>query len=293
MTIVWLQREVTKASYLLPVEGQNDWLSQGAELAPIAVEVRNSIENAVPLTFSTHVASRGILIGALKKLMDSNTDFKFTYRDDPDYGPYLESVNGLAGDDKQRTYWELLVETPDGKTIRPEVGIGCYIPSKNEKQDERLTGALFAVLSRSCQDCRLEAPDDTWHSSVSADTAYAGSREDEVGGQRGERYVERVLETRGVRREGEGVDSVPTCFPYGPIVKSRVTSSAEGSRLKVMPSPSSASWRAANADGCSYWCCTESGTCFPHCRALIKWHSFASPAGNSQYQSSSSPSSQY
>lgn len=55
-------------------------------------------------------------------------------------------------------------------------------------------------------------------------------------------------------------------------------------RLKVTPSPRSASWRAANADGCCCFCCTVSGTCFPHCRALIKWHSYASPAGTSQYQ---------
>ena len=47
---------------------------------------------------------------------------RFTYTEDPNYGPYLESVNGVAGNDKDRTYWELLVETPDGKTIRPDVG---------------------------------------------------------------------------------------------------------------------------------------------------------------------------
>lgn len=47
---------------------------------------------------------------------------RFTYTEDPNYGPYLKSVNGLAGSDKDRTYWELFVKTPDGKIIRPNVG---------------------------------------------------------------------------------------------------------------------------------------------------------------------------
>ncbi|XP_035479526.1 transcobalamin-1 isoform X1 [Scophthalmus maximus] len=100
---------------------------------PIDVVVENSLSGNKPLTYTTHVAYRGILIGALKRLMDSNENFKFTYTEDPNYGPYLKSVNGLAGSDKDRTYWELLVKTPDGKITRPNVGIGCYIPSKNEK----------------------------------------------------------------------------------------------------------------------------------------------------------------
>lgn len=42
--------------------------------------------------------------------------------EDPNYGPYLESVNGVAGNDKDHTYWELLVKTPEGKIIMPNVG---------------------------------------------------------------------------------------------------------------------------------------------------------------------------
>ncbi|MEQ2289649.1 hypothetical protein AMECASPLE_035351, partial [Ameca splendens] len=57
----------------------------------------------------------------------------FTYSDDPRYGPFLESVNGLAGNPEDHTYWELLVKVPDGSIIRPNVGIGCYMPNENEQ----------------------------------------------------------------------------------------------------------------------------------------------------------------
>lgn len=47
---------------------------------------------------------------------------RFTYTEDPNYGPYLESVNGLPGNDKEHTYWELLVKPHNGKIERPDVG---------------------------------------------------------------------------------------------------------------------------------------------------------------------------
>ncbi|RVE64412.1 hypothetical protein OJAV_G00125480 [Oryzias javanicus] len=107
--------------------------TQNFDPAPIQIVVRNSFLEEEPLTFSTHVVYRGILLGAMRRLMDSDTNFKFTYSEDPNYGPYLESVNGLAGKDEAQTYWELLVMKPDGTIARPDVGIGCYIPSANEK----------------------------------------------------------------------------------------------------------------------------------------------------------------
>ncbi|XP_020500527.1 transcobalamin beta a isoform X1 [Labrus bergylta] len=108
-------------------------LTQEDKTAPIDVVVETSLLGSSPVTFSTHVVHRGILLGALKRLMAANGDFKFTYTEDPNYGPYLESVNGVAGNDKERTYWELLVKTPDGEIKRPDVGVGCYIPSANEQ----------------------------------------------------------------------------------------------------------------------------------------------------------------
>ncbi|XP_044058825.1 transcobalamin-1-like [Siniperca chuatsi] len=108
-------------------------LTEQSESISIDVVVENSLLGTAPVTFSTRVVYRGILLGALKRLMDSNANFKFTYTEDPNYGPYLESVNGVAGSNKDRTYWELLVRTPYGKIIRPDVGIGCYIPGANEQ----------------------------------------------------------------------------------------------------------------------------------------------------------------
>ncbi|KAF6716873.1 hypothetical protein FQA47_010466 [Oryzias melastigma] len=107
--------------------------SQNFDPAPIQIVVTNSFLEEEPLTFSTHVVYGGILLGAMRRLMDSDNNFKFTYIEDPNYGPYLESVNGLAGKDADQTHWELLVMKPDGSITRPDVGIGCYVPSANEK----------------------------------------------------------------------------------------------------------------------------------------------------------------
>uniref|UniRef100_A0A3Q2NNB6 DUF4430 domain-containing protein n=1 Tax=Fundulus heteroclitus TaxID=8078 RepID=A0A3Q2NNB6_FUNHE len=92
------------------------------EPVPIEVVVKNSLLNKNPVTYSTEVVHGWILLGAMRKLMDVNENFKFSYTEDPNYGPFLDSVNGLAGKEEERTYWELLVKTPDGTIIRPNVG---------------------------------------------------------------------------------------------------------------------------------------------------------------------------
>ncbi|KAJ7990450.1 hypothetical protein DPEC_G00300440 [Dallia pectoralis] len=99
--------------------------------SPIQLMIVNSISNTPNVTHTTDIVFRGILIGAMRRLQETNTDFKFTYIENPNYGPYLVSVNGLAGDDTEHTYWELLVKR--GKTIiRPDVGIGCFIPMPDD-----------------------------------------------------------------------------------------------------------------------------------------------------------------
>uniref|UniRef100_A0A8C6WF60 DUF4430 domain-containing protein n=1 Tax=Neogobius melanostomus TaxID=47308 RepID=A0A8C6WF60_9GOBI len=84
-------------------------------------------------SFGASLVEGGILLGAMNRLMSSNAGFKFSVREDPNFGPFLESVNGLAGSDQEQTYWELLVTTATDETIRPEVGIGCYVPKAHDK----------------------------------------------------------------------------------------------------------------------------------------------------------------
>nr|XP_020474716.1 gastric intrinsic factor-like [Monopterus albus] len=108
-------------------------LTGSGTLSPLDVVVENSLTDAPLLNYTTHVAYRGILLGALKRLVDSNASFNFTYTENLNYGPYLESVNDVAGNDEEHTYWQLLVQSADGKITAPDVGIGCYIPSANEK----------------------------------------------------------------------------------------------------------------------------------------------------------------
>uniref|UniRef100_A0A3B4V788 Transcobalamin-like C-terminal domain-containing protein n=1 Tax=Seriola dumerili TaxID=41447 RepID=A0A3B4V788_SERDU len=96
-------------------------------------EPTESLYPVPPVTYNTYVVYRGILLGGLRRLMNSTSDFEFTYTEDPNYGPFLQSVNGVAGSTEEHTYWELLVQSPEGQIIRPDVGIGCYIPKANEK----------------------------------------------------------------------------------------------------------------------------------------------------------------
>ncbi|XP_036943208.1 transcobalamin-1-like [Acanthopagrus latus] len=103
-----------------------------SDLTPFTVLVTNSVTPTPCKNYSAAVVFRGILLGGLRRLQNSTKDFTFTYTEDPNYGPFLQSVNGLPGSQKNRTYWELLVKKTDGQTIRPDVGIGCYLPNKYE-----------------------------------------------------------------------------------------------------------------------------------------------------------------
>ncbi|XP_029988921.1 transcobalamin-1-like [Sphaeramia orbicularis] len=112
--------------------GSRNHFTTGSEETPITVVVKNNITGDPPSSYPTSVRSGGILLSGLMRLQYT-TDFRFTYIQDPNYGPYLEGVNGLHRSLKDHTYWELLVEKPDHTTIRLGVGIGCYIPAANDR----------------------------------------------------------------------------------------------------------------------------------------------------------------
>ncbi|KAF4085902.1 hypothetical protein AMELA_G00100600 [Ameiurus melas] len=96
---------------------------------PISLLVYNSHVSPMNLTFYTDIAYRGILLGAMRKIQAVDKNFTFTTVEDPNYGPFLVSVNGVAGNPAEHTYWELLVQPQNGTIIRPDVGVGCYIPN--------------------------------------------------------------------------------------------------------------------------------------------------------------------
>ncbi|KAK7883190.1 hypothetical protein WMY93_029364 [Mugilogobius chulae] len=98
----------------------------------ITIVVTNSVTSGPSRTYSAYAVYRGSLFGAMKRLQQSD-DFEFTYSEHPDYGPFVESVNGLAGDFSQRTYWQLKIRKPDGTIILADVGVGCYLPTFNDE----------------------------------------------------------------------------------------------------------------------------------------------------------------
>uniref|UniRef100_A0A3B5PYB8 Uncharacterized protein n=2 Tax=Xiphophorus TaxID=8082 RepID=A0A3B5PYB8_XIPMA len=103
----------------------------GLESLPIRLTVENDLHNMAPESFSSTVVKEGVLFGALTRLQETQPDFKFTVTVDPNFGLFLESVNGVAGDENQQTYWEILTEN-SGEYTRLDVGIGCYTPKADE-----------------------------------------------------------------------------------------------------------------------------------------------------------------
>ncbi|KAJ8280577.1 hypothetical protein GJAV_G00056450 [Gymnothorax javanicus] len=97
----------------------------------ISLTVYNSLLNT-NLTFTIQMPYRGNLLGAMRRLEMSNEHFKFETLSDINYGTYLESVNGLSGNTMEHTYWVVLVQHADGTITKPDVDIGCFIPSAND-----------------------------------------------------------------------------------------------------------------------------------------------------------------
>lgn len=52
---------------------------------------------------------------------DSLRVARFTVTEDPNFGLFLESVNGVAGSESEQTYWEILSES-FGEYTRLDVG---------------------------------------------------------------------------------------------------------------------------------------------------------------------------
>uniref|UniRef100_A0A3B4Y3J9 Uncharacterized protein n=1 Tax=Seriola lalandi dorsalis TaxID=1841481 RepID=A0A3B4Y3J9_SERLL len=98
---------------------------------PIRLTVENDLSNMTPESYSSSVVEGGVLLGALRRLQETQQDFKFIVKEDPDFGLFLESVNGVAGSEQEQTYWEILSES-SGEYSRLDVGIGCYRPKPNE-----------------------------------------------------------------------------------------------------------------------------------------------------------------
>ncbi|CAG02870.1 unnamed protein product [Tetraodon nigroviridis] len=80
----------------------------------------------VPGSYSSSVVEGGVLMGALRRLQETQHNFKarcasvlshtpcrFTVKWDPDFGLFLESVNGVAGNVHEQTYWEILSESSE------------------------------------------------------------------------------------------------------------------------------------------------------------------------------------
>ncbi|XP_070700304.1 cobalamin binding intrinsic factor-like [Pempheris klunzingeri] len=105
--------------------------SKGPATVPIRLSVESDLSNMPPESYSSFVVEGGVLLGALRRLQETQKDFKFTVKEDPDFGLLLESVNGVAGDEREQTYWEILSES-SGEYSRLDVGLGCYTPKANE-----------------------------------------------------------------------------------------------------------------------------------------------------------------
>ncbi|XP_066565130.1 transcobalamin-2 [Amia ocellicauda] len=96
---------------------------------PVKLIVQDTIHLTPDQILQTTIPYRAILLGAMRKISEADPEnFRFEIREDTYYGPFLVSVNGVAGNDTAHTYWELLKEpnTP------LKQGVGCYIPEPNE-----------------------------------------------------------------------------------------------------------------------------------------------------------------
>ncbi|XP_063058605.1 transcobalamin beta a [Engraulis encrasicolus] len=112
------------------------WLALAAPLKEVPIKLTVvfdvSDDEAALQLYHTSALPGGSLLGALRRLQHANSDFKFSVTEDPDYGFYLESVNGVAGSHAEHTYWQILAEVHGGELTPIDVGVGCYSPKAYE-----------------------------------------------------------------------------------------------------------------------------------------------------------------
>lgn len=71
---------------------------------------------------------------------------RFTVTEDPDFGLFLESVNGVAGNVLEQTYWEIVSEN-SGEYTRIDLG-EFHLHSFNEAQSKKELMSLGIWISR-------------------------------------------------------------------------------------------------------------------------------------------------
>uniref|UniRef100_A0A3B5K8F9 DUF4430 domain-containing protein n=1 Tax=Takifugu rubripes TaxID=31033 RepID=A0A3B5K8F9_TAKRU len=110
-------------------------LFDGPAALPLRLSVVNALSDEIPGSYSSSVVEGGVLMGVLRRLQETQLDFNSVWlcycSHDPDFGLFLESVNGVAGNVHEQTYWEILSES-SGDYRRIDVGPGCYKPKANE-----------------------------------------------------------------------------------------------------------------------------------------------------------------
>ncbi|XP_063058607.1 cobalamin binding intrinsic factor-like isoform X2 [Engraulis encrasicolus] len=100
-------------------------------MVPIQLLVMNKINNQAPQNYNASAVMAGSLLGAMTRLKDSYSDFTFVGQENPDFGVFIESVNNVAGNFSDRTFWQIL-SNKSGTPAPTPVGVSCYFPEANE-----------------------------------------------------------------------------------------------------------------------------------------------------------------
>ncbi|KAG9263525.1 transcobalamin-1-like isoform X1 [Astyanax mexicanus] len=98
-------------------------------LYPITMTVYDAVTNKPNATYATSLPYRAVLLGAMRR---AQKNFRFITKENSDYGPFLDSINGMKGITAKRTYWQLLIQPKNGTLIVADVGVGCYIPNPED-----------------------------------------------------------------------------------------------------------------------------------------------------------------